>query len=57
MRTRRLVLAVAAASLMAFGARAQQVTWSTGFVNAVGSSYVDTLKTVPGGNSLTEMPC
>jgi TRAP-type C4-dicarboxylate transport system substrate-binding protein len=47
MRLRRLLLAAAAASLMVFAARAQQVTWSTGFVNAVGSSYVDTLKTVP----------
>jgi TRAP-type transport system periplasmic protein len=47
MRSRRLLLAAVAASFVVFAARAQQVTWSTGFVNAVGSSYVDTLKTVP----------
>lgn len=33
--------------LAATPATAQQVTWTVGFVNAVGSSYVATLKTVP----------
>src|SRR5437870_5504378 len=34
-------------SLATSSARSQQVTWSAGFVYAVGSSYVETLKGVP----------
>lgn len=47
MRLRSLMLGVAIASSTSFAAAAQQITWTAGFVNAVGSSYVETLKTVP----------
>ncbi len=47
MRFRSLILGLAMAAGMSFAAAAQQVTWTAGFVNAVGSSYVETLKTVP----------
>jgi len=39
--------ALAAGILLPLAASAQQVTWTVGFVNAVGSSYLETLKTVP----------
>ncbi|MGA3397863.1 MAG: TRAP transporter substrate-binding protein DctP [Acetobacteraceae bacterium] len=47
MHYRRLFLAALIAGCMSLPAMAQQITWTAGFVNAVGSSYVDTLKTVP----------
>ena len=47
MRFGKLALAAAVASLLSTAASAQQITWTAGFVNAVGSSYVETLKTVP----------
>ena len=39
-------IALLAAGLLA-GPACAQVKWNVGFVNAVGSSYVDTIKTVP----------
>src|SRR6516225_9549488 len=47
MRFRLAVGALAAGILLPLAASAQQVTWTVGFVNAVGSSYLETLKTVP----------
>ncbi|MGE0851503.1 MAG: TRAP transporter substrate-binding protein [Hyphomicrobiaceae bacterium] len=44
---RYLVALGLALGLAAAPAMAQQVTWTVGFVNAVGSSYIATLKTVP----------
>ncbi len=46
-KTALAVLAGGCISLISLTAAAQQVTWTAGFVNAVGSSYVDTVKTVP----------
>lgn len=45
---RMVSLGALAAGLLATGAAAEQITWTAGFVNAVGSSYVETLKQVPG---------
>src|SRR5690348_2712306 len=42
-----VVAALALVASVSSSAFAQQVTWTAGFVNAVGSSYVETLKTVP----------
>lgn len=47
MRFRTLVLALALAGGIPFAVAAQQITWTAGFVNAIGSSYLDTIKTVP----------
>ncbi len=43
----KIALGVLAAGCIALPAAAQQITWTAGFVNAIGSSYVDTIKTVP----------
>src|ERR1043165_6277525 len=48
MRLAPLAAVVAFAGFLVSGAAsAQQITWTAGFVNAVGSSYVETLKGVP----------
>ena len=47
MRGWKITLGVMAAGCIALPAAAQQITWTAGFVNAIGSSYVDTIKTVP----------
>ncbi len=48
MRLAPLASVIALAGLLISGAAtAQQITWTAGFVNAVGSSYVETLKGVP----------
>lgn len=46
MRTISLVAGLLA-SLLSFGAAAQQVKWTVGWTNANGSSYAETIKTVP----------
>jgi len=47
MRRWTLGLAIVAAAFASSPAAAQQTTWTAGFVNAIGSLYVETLKTVP----------
>src|SRR5579872_756530 len=47
MRFRTFALGLLLAALAAVSASAQQTTWTVGYVNAVGSIYVDTLKTIP----------
>ena len=47
MRFLKFAFGILAAGLVSIPATAQQITWRAGFVNAVGSSYVETLKTVP----------
>ena len=47
MRCVSLALAVLISGLASFPVVAQQITWTAGFVNAIGSSYVETIKTVP----------
>lgn len=47
MRRWNLVLGVLTATFLSFPVMAQQITWTAGFVNAIGSSYVETIKTVP----------
>jgi TRAP-type C4-dicarboxylate transport system substrate-binding protein len=42
-----LALLVSVVAALFGGPAAAQVKWNVGFVNAVGSSYVDTIKTVP----------
>jgi TRAP-type C4-dicarboxylate transport system substrate-binding protein len=42
-----LAFGVLTAAFLSFPAIAQQITWTAGFVNAIGSSYVETIKTVP----------
>ena len=44
---RASAILIAALGLAAGGAAAQEIKWNVGFVNAVGSSYLVTLKTVP----------
>src|ERR1044072_8133837 len=43
----RSALGLVFAGFMSLPATAQQITWTAGFVNAIGSSYVETIKTVP----------
>ena len=40
-------LGILFASVMSLPVTAQQTTWTAGFVNAIGSSYVETIKMVP----------
>jgi TRAP-type C4-dicarboxylate transport system substrate-binding protein len=40
-------LVVLAAAFVSAPSGAQQITWTAGYVNAIGSLYVETLKTVP----------
>ena len=47
MHYRKLAFGLLTVGLFSLPAAAQQITWTAGYVNAVGSSYVDTLKTVP----------
>jgi TRAP-type C4-dicarboxylate transport system substrate-binding protein len=47
MRNFSLSLGVLISGLVSLPAAAQQITWTAGFVNAIGSSYVETLKQVP----------
>src|ERR1044072_1307587 len=43
----RSALGLVFAGFVSLPATAQQITWTAGFVNAIGSSYVETIKTVP----------
>ena len=47
MRNFSLAAGVLTAALTAGPVAAQNITWTAGFVNAIGSSYVETVKTVP----------
>jgi TRAP-type C4-dicarboxylate transport system substrate-binding protein len=47
MRRITMALALFASCWFAGAASAEPITWTAGFVNAIGSSYVETLKTVP----------
>jgi len=47
MRCVSLALGVLVSGLASLPVVAQQITWTAGFVNAIGSSYVETIKTVP----------
>lgn len=47
MRYLKSIFAILAIGMVSGTVCAQQIKWTVGFVNAVGSSYVDTLKTVP----------
>lgn len=47
MRYLKSIFAILAVGMVSGTVCAQQIKWTVGFVNAVGSSYVDTLKTVP----------
>src|SRR5579884_1584943 len=47
MQIAKFAAAMLIAASLAMPARAEEITWRVGFVNAVGSSYVETLKTVP----------
>lgn len=48
MRRRTFLLSTLLAGTASLPATAAGTTWTAGFVNAIGSSYLETLKTVPG---------
>ena len=48
MQRRTFLLGTLLAGTASLPAMADETTWTAGFVNAIGSSYLETLKTVPG---------